>query len=85
MQGNRRQCPTVGISAQEIVALRQVTRNAVKKEPVSVSTNSMLQQLAHLLLARRLISSMWLKRCELMVMMSVMSTIMTIMSQDALA
>ena len=67
------------------VALRQVARNAVKKEPMSVSTNYMLQQLAYLLLTRRLISSMWLKRCELMVMISAMSTVMTIVSQDALA
>lgn len=57
----------------------------MKKEPESVSTKSMLHQLAHLLLTRRLISSMWLKRCELMVMISVVSTVMTIVSQDALA
>ena len=58
MQGNRRQRPRIDKSAQETVALQQVTSSAIEKEPMSVSTKSMLQQLARLLLARRLISSM---------------------------
>lgn len=85
LQDNHQQCLRLGKSAQENLALRQVTSSAFTKEPMSVLIKSMLEQLAHHLLARRLISLMELKRCKLVAMIIVMSAMMTIMSQGALA